>query len=269
MRRILVFLLACGQLLAGYDVLVQAAIEPELKPLLAALDDAKQVRIGAWTFWTGRMTGKNGVKSVVVSRTEMGPINAAAATALGIQMFQPGVVINEGTAGASNPDLRLWDILLGERTTDYGAFVSDHGNAGTGTNPARWKPLLHSLRLDKELVKFPGFPGDPGLMEAALKVKYERGRVRKANIGSAYQYNREIDRIEWLRKTYGIDSEDMESAFAAGVATGMKVRFLAIRIISDSEWNHPKFEPATADACAQFVIELIKAWPGQLSVARR
>ena len=29
-----------------------------------------------------------------------------------------------------------------------------------------------------------------------------------------------------MRKTYGIDTEDMESAFSAGVATGKKVPFL-------------------------------------------
>ena len=124
------------------------------------------------------------------------------------------------------------------------------------------------MRLEKELVKFSSFVGDAGLIEAALKVKYERGRVRKGNLGSAYQFNRELDRISWLRKIYGIDSEDMESAFSAGVATGMKVRFLAIRIIS-TEWSHPKFEPSTGEVCAQFVVELIRAWPGALAVARR
>ena len=159
MRCLVLLVLACSRLLAGYDVLVQAAIEPELRPLLAALDGAQEVRVGAWTFWTGRITGKTGVKSVVVSRTEVGPINAAAATAIGIQQFQPGVIINQGTAGASNPDLRLWDLVLGERTTDYGAFESIHGKAGTGTNPARWKPLAHSLRMGKELVNFPSLRG--------------------------------------------------------------------------------------------------------------
>jgi nucleoside phosphorylase len=78
------------------DVLVQAAIEPGLKPLLAALDDAREVRIGAWIFWEGKITGKHGEKSVVVPRTEVGPINAAAATALGMQAFQPAMIINQG-----------------------------------------------------------------------------------------------------------------------------------------------------------------------------
>jgi adenosylhomocysteine nucleosidase len=263
--KILIALVCAGRLFAAYDVLLQAAIEPELQPLLAALEESQEVRIGAWTFWTGKMKGK----SVVVSRTEVGPINAAAVTALGIHIFHPAAVINQGTAGASIPDLHLGDLVLGERTIDYSAFVSEHAGAGEGSDPARWKPLQHGLRIDKDVTKFPSFPGDPKLLETALKVKYTRGKVIKGSIGSAFQFNREIDRIQWLHKTYGIDSEDMESAYAAGVAAGMKTPFLAVRVISDNEWNHPKFEPAVAEACAQFVIELVRSWTGVLTVAER
>jgi adenosylhomocysteine nucleosidase len=106
-------------------------------------------------------------------------------------------------------------------------------------------------------------------MEAALRMKYAGGKLVKGNIGSAYQYNRELDRIKWLRATYGIDSEDMESAFSAGVAIGMRVPFLAVRIISDSEWTHPHFEASTGETCARFVVELIRRWSGAVKVAQR
>jgi adenosylhomocysteine nucleosidase len=197
----------------------------------------------------------------VISRTEMGPLNAAAATALGIERFHPAVVINQGTAGGSNREVRMFDIIVGERTTDYSAFNSQHADAGTGTDPARWKPFAHPLRIGDEIVKFPNFPGDAALVEAALAAKNPRGRVLKGNIGSAFQLNRELDRIAWLHQTYGIDSEDMESAYAAGVAVGMKTRFVAIRMISDTEWEHPKFEPLAGEYCAQFVLELVRKAP--------
>jgi adenosylhomocysteine nucleosidase len=253
--RFLLALLLAARLFAASDVLVQGAIEPELKPLLAALGNAKETRVGAWTFWSGTI----GRKSVVVSRTDVGPINAAAATALGIQTFQPTVVINQGTAGAQNPDLNLWDIVVGEQTTDYGAFVSAHGDEGSGMDPRRWKPMAHRLRLGDRLVEFPSFPGDKRLIDAALSVPYRRGKLVRGNIGSAFEYNRELDRMKWLRKNYGIDTEDMESAFAAGVATAMQVSFVAIRIVSDSEWKHPTFERVAGEYCAQFTVELIRA----------
>jgi adenosylhomocysteine nucleosidase len=190
----------------------------------------------------------------------MGPINAAAATALGIERFHPAAVINQGTAGAHNPDLALWDIVVGESTTDYSAFKSAEMPKGAGMDPAHSVPLVYKLRLDnKTLTDFPHFPGDARLLTAAAAVPYSRGKVVKGNIGSAYQFNRELDRIEWLRHAYGTDSEDMESAYAAGVATGMKTPFLAIRIISDSMWSHPAFEKIAGEYGAAFVLDFIRA----------
>ena len=78
-------------------------------------------------------------------------------------------------------------------------------------------------------------------------------------IGSAFECNREIDRLLWVRKTYGAWSEDMESAFAAGAAVGFKTRFLAIRIISDSEFYAPEIQGNAGEYCAAFVVDLIKS----------
>jgi len=251
---LLIFSSLCGA--QKYDLLVQGAVDGELQPLLAALKNKKEMTIAAWTFWTGRI----GAKSVVVSRTEMGPINAAAATALAIERFHPAAIVNQGTAGAHNPHLALWDIVIGEQTTDYGAFKSTHRDQGAGINPTGWAPLVHKLRLDnRTLTDFRNFPGDPKLMAAALSVPYSRGRVVKENIGSAYQFNKELDQIERLHRVYGTDSEDMESAFSAGVAAGMKTPFLAIRIISDSEWSHPNFEKIAGEYCAAYVLDFVRA----------
>jgi hypothetical protein len=38
----------------------------------------------------------------------------------------------------------------------------------------------------------------------------------------------------------------------------MRVPFVAIRIISDSEWNHRNLEKSTGESCAQFVVDLVK-----------
>ena len=51
MRFLLLLVLACSRLVAGYDVLVQAAIEPELRPLLEALARATSaLRTADWNF---------------------------------------------------------------------------------------------------------------------------------------------------------------------------------------------------------------------------
>jgi adenosylhomocysteine nucleosidase len=237
------------------DIVVQGALDWELQPLLAALEGKREIQIAAWTFWRGKIGGK----SVVVSRTEVGPINAVAATTLAITTFRPKLIINQGTAGANDPELKVFDIVVGEATVDYGAFRSEHADAGAGVSQSRWKPLEHQLRIDgRERVPFKSFPGDEAAMKVALKTKYERGRVRRGVVGSAFEYNREIDRLLWVRRTYGTDSEDMESAFAAGAAVGFKTPFLAVRIISDSEFYAPELQRVAGEYCAAFVVDVIK-----------
>jgi adenosylhomocysteine nucleosidase len=234
---------------------VQGALDWELQPLLAALSDKQQIQLAAWTFWRGRI----GDKRVVVSRTEVGPINAVAATTLAIEHFKPRLIINQGTAGANDPELKVYDIIVGSETVDYGAFRSAHADKDAGISQSRWAPLTHKLRLDgKERIEFKRFPGDEAALTAALATPYAKGRVRKGVIGAAFEYNREIDRLLWVRQTYGTDSEDMESAFAAGTAVGFKVPFLAIRIISDSEFYAPELKEAAGEYCAAFVVEVIK-----------
>ncbi len=240
------------------DLLIQGAVDTELQPLLAALEGAERVQIGAWTFWRGRMGGKR----VVVSRTEVGHANAAASTALGIMTFRPKLIINQGTAGAVDPTLKVFDIVVGESTVDYGSFQSTHADLGAGVDQARWTPLPHRIRLDGgERVEFKSFPGDAEAMKVAFATPNPRGRVLAGVIGSAYEFNRELDRLVWMRKTYGVSTEDMESAFAAVVATGFRTPFLAIRIVSDNEFTAPDFQRVAGEYCAAFVVDLVKGSP--------
>src|SRR5262245_14259847 len=240
---------------SGVDIVVQGALDSELQPLLAALEGKEQIQIAAWTFWRGRI----GAKRVVVSRTEVGPINAVVATTLAIVNFKPKLIINQGTAGANDPELNIFDIVVGEATVDYGAFRSSHADAGKGIDMSRWTPIHHRLRIDgKERKAFPRFMGDEEAMRIALETPYKRGRMIKGVIGYDYEFNKEIDRLVWVSKTFGASSEDMESAFSAGAAEGFKTKFLAIRIISDSEFHSPKLEEVAGDYCAAFVADLIR-----------
>ncbi|MDX2043890.1 MAG: 5'-methylthioadenosine/S-adenosylhomocysteine nucleosidase [Acidobacteriota bacterium] len=237
------------------DIVVQGAMDSELQPLLDALDGKEEIQIAAWTFWRGKI----GSKTVVVSRTEVGTINAVVSTTLAITTFKPKLVINQGTAGAHDPELKVFDIVVGEASVDFGAFRSAHADAGAGIDQSRWTPMPHRLRMDgKERVAFNNFPGDEEAMKTAMGTAYKQGRVVKGIIGSSFEFNKEIDRLNWVRKTFGASSEDMESVFAAGTAAGFNTRFLAIRIISNSEFHSPKFEEVAGKYCAAFVVDVIK-----------
>lgn len=240
------------------DLLIQGAVDSEVAPLVESMTDPTRIQIASWTFWRGRLAGKD----VVVSRTEVGPINAVAATTIAIMRFRPRLIINQGTAGATIPDRRVFDIIVGEATVDYGGFQTRHADKGEGSHQSAWLRMPHRLRFDgHERVGLPVFPGDPELLALAAAQPHEPGRVLTGIIGSAFQFNREVDRLLWINEKYGAVSEDMESAFAAGAALGLSTPFLAIRIISDSDFYSPGVHPDAAAVCARFVARLVAALP--------
>ncbi len=258
-RRVVAALLLAGcfsfAAAAPVDVMVQGSGDWELGPLLQALEKKHEVKLQSWTYWTGRI----GKLSVVISRTGEGPVNATASTIVAIEQFHPKLIIDQGTAGGHDPDLHVYDIVVGEKTIDCSAVMSDHGDTGSGVDPNRWHPLYPKI----DGTEYRGYPGDPELVAAALANPYRKGKVVKGVIGSGFQFIRELDQIAWMRRTFGTRSEDWESAYIAGAAQAMHVRFVAIRVISDTEWNHPNLERDAGAIGAQFVLDLLRRLPTQ------
>ena len=243
---------------ASVDLVIQGAVDAEVMPLIESLSGAARIQVAAWTFWRGRLGGRE----VVVSRTEVGPINAVAATTLAIRTFHPRFIVNQGTAGATEADLRVFDIVVGEATVDYGAFRAGHADAGKGSDQGAWTPMFHRFRLDGQTpVARRVFPGDAAALAFVLAQPYERGRVVRGVIGSAFQFNQEVDRLRWIHEKYGAVSEDMESAYAAGAALGFGTPFIAVRIISDSDFYAPGIHPEAAGYCARFVARIAGSLP--------
>lgn len=48
--------------------------------------------------------------------------NAAAATAIAIERYKPIAIINQGTSGGHDPELKVYDIVLGRYTTNIGVI---------------------------------------------------------------------------------------------------------------------------------------------------
>jgi len=244
-------------------VLVQGAMQLEIEKLAGRLADVKVERVGGWTFWSGTLDGY----PVVVSKTLKGVANAAAATVLAVERHRPIAIINQGTAGGHDPSLRLYDIVLGTSSVSLGAFKSRYRPAGAGSNPLDWKVLdlmasEGSAGNDPNEHNVARFPGDVGLMAAALSVKqaYKRGRVVEGVIGSSDIWHEELDLIARFRAEFGTSAEDMETASAAQIAKLSKVPFLGVRVVSDNITNGDPYDRKTGEACQDYVYQVVKAY---------
>src|SRR5438552_15124297 len=70
-------------------IVVQGAMPVEIDTLVSRLNEMTIDHVGGWTFWSGKLDGY----PVVISKTLKGVSNAAAATAMAVQRYNPAAII--------------------------------------------------------------------------------------------------------------------------------------------------------------------------------
>jgi adenosylhomocysteine nucleosidase len=244
-------------------VIVQGAMDVEVRKLAAALESPVEERVGGWTFWRGTIGGA----PVVVSKTLKGMENAAAATALAIERYHPSAIINQGTAGGHDPALHVSDIVIGLETVNIGSFKTGERKRSEGSAFSAWVPLdlnasEGSAGQEASARRMRRFPADAALLAAAREARrqYARSPVVEGVIASSDIWNSELDRIAWLHDTYGTTVEEMEAASAAQIAAVYGVPFVGIRVVSNNITNGGAHDRTTGEVCQDFVLLTLKTY---------
>jgi len=247
-------------------VVVQGAMDVEIKKLAGTLENVKEEKVQGWTFWSGTLDGY----PVVISKTLKGVSNAAAATVLAAERYHPVAIINQGTAGGHEPGLHVFDIVLGTDAVNLGSFKTGYRAPGQGSNFADWVPLdlmrsEGSAGQDPDARSMRRFHGDEGLLAAARKARglYRKGRVVEGVIGSSEIWNSEIDRIRGFHDRFGTTAEEMETASAAQIAGLFQIPFLGIRVVSNNITNGGTYDAATGEACQEYVYDVVRGYVGE------
>jgi adenosylhomocysteine nucleosidase len=249
-------------------IVVQGAMDVEVRTLAGALTGVSEERVQGWTFWHGTLDGY----PVIVSKTLKGLAGAAAATAIAAERYHPIAIVNQGTAGGHEASLRVYDIVVGTHAVNLGSFKTGFRPAGRGSDLIEWMPLDltrsdGSAGNDPNARRMRRFEADGPLLAAALSVKdrYTRGRVVEGVIGSAETWNSELDRIKQFHDQYGTSVEEMETVAAAQIADLFHIPFLGIRVVSNNITNDGAYDGKTAAACQEYVSEVVKAYIKGLS----
>lgn len=246
-----------------HPVVVQGAMDLEVKKFASRLDNVSIEKVGGWTFWRGTLDGY----PVIVSKTLKGISNSAAATAIAAEHYHPVAIVNQGTAGGHDRQLHVYDIVLGKYAVNLGAFKTAYRKSGQGSDFSGWTPLdllvsEDSAGEDPNAHTMGRFQGNEQLLAAAESVKhlYYKGRVVQGVIGSGEIWNRELDRIKWFHGQYGTTVEEMETASAAQISGFFQIPFLGIRVLSNNTTNDGTYDAKTGVACQEYVYEVVKAY---------
>lgn len=236
-------------------VLIQGAMDVESKQMMEAVENPVEIQINGYHFVTGTLDGY----PVVISKTQIGMVNAALVTALAVQTYQPLCVINQGTAGGHDPALHQGDIVIGETTYNINSFKNEHRDEGAGMAPESWIWRPTETYLNGEWVENDALHSDAELVKIAQTVPYAAGKVVPGVIGSGDVWNKEIDRINQIHAAFNTSCEEMETYAVAQVCQQLNVPFLGLRVLSNSELHDEDFDPATALACQTYAVDVAKA----------
>ena len=242
-------------------ILIQGAMSVETAELIGALANAKEEPFGPWRCVRGELFGH----PVVIQETQWGMANAAALAALAIERYQPSAILSQGTAGAHDASLHVYDIVLGVQTVNESAWQSHYRPAGAGA-PYDDLKQLGVFAWDAEKNAFTQevyHAADEKLLAAARRAipTYERGKIVEGTIGTCDSWNCAVDRVNFLRQFYGSLCEEMEGDAVAQSAKSFGVPFLAVRIISNSILkNQDPWDLGTGPACQRFVMNVLKEY---------
>ena len=102
-----------------------AAMEEELKTLLQALEDKKEVVVLGKAYYQGRI----GQHEVVLVQSGIGKVMSAMSVAILAETFKVDAIINTGSAGAVSEGLAIGDVVIADRLVYHDVDVTAFGYA--------------------------------------------------------------------------------------------------------------------------------------------
>ena len=176
--------------------------------LIAALEDVTTKQHGGTEITSGRYKGHE----VILTESGIGKVAAASATALMIDNFEPDLVVNTGSAGALDPDLKFGDVVIGTQVAYSDVDVTVFGYA-YGQVPN--KPLYYEA--------------DP----TVVKDFEQLAAVKEGLIVSGDQFVQDAAKKRILTHFPEALVAEMEAAAVAQVAYQFGTPFIVLRGVSD------------------------------------
>jgi adenosylhomocysteine nucleosidase len=199
-------------------------------------DSATQTFLGV-KFTTGILDGR----PVVVAKTGIGKVNAAATTALLLDHFRPSEVIFTGIAGAVDPALSPGDVVIATKTAhhDLGVVTTDGFSPKAIRNPTSGKQNPVFLLCDAALVRLSQEAAANVVLDAVPPTEgRRRPKVVAGVIVSGDVFVASAQKRSELRERFSADAVEMDGAAVAQVCYQQGVPFVILRGLSDKADQH-------------------------------
>ncbi len=223
-----------------YGIIV--AMEKEIVHFKEVFNCTKEHKICNITFYEGIYLDNK----VVFTKAGIGKVNAAVATTLLIEHFNPCLIINTGIAGGYSKELNPLDIVVADKV-----FYSDVDMTS---------PIAGAY-------KYGQIEGLPHGFESSYNLLNNIDDCKIGSILTGDQFVDNYEKCDTLVKKYFNDENvlafDMESGSIAQICTLNDVKFIIMRAISDiigstNKFDYLSFSTKAVEKVSKKVLEMIK-----------
>lgn len=220
------------------------AMEEEVTLLRAEIKEATTKVIANTEFIEGIIGGQE----VVLVRSGIGKVNAAIATTLLLEMYEPTVVLNTGSAGGFSTTLEVGSVVISDEVCHHDVDVTAFGYAygQVPQLPATFKSAENLIKLAQEAVEEIG------------QHTYATGLI-----ASSDSFMSDAAHVERVRERFPtMIAAEMEAAAVAQVCYQFGTPFVVIRALSDiagkeASMSFDEFLPIAARHSTDIVLSVI------------
>lgn len=187
------------------------AMEEELRTLVENLDNASKITRHGYVFHTGSI----GRHEVVLVQSGIGKVMSAMAVTLLVEVFSVEGIINTGSAGAVNHELKIGDVVVADKLAYHDVDVTAFGYAfgQMAQQPLYFESSKYFVSELKKAIENPVV----GLITSSDSFISSDGRIAE------------------IKKHFpDVLAVEMEGASIAQAATALKKPFVIIRAMSDT-----------------------------------
>lgn len=219
------------------------AMAQEIEILRQVMVEPKVTELAGCKIFEGKINNTR----VALLQSGIGKVAAAIGTTLLIQLTQPDVIINTGSAGGLDPNLNVGDILISTEVRHHDVDVTAFGYeiGQLPANPPAFSPNEQLVELAQKEAKKAGYNVVSGLICS----------------GDAFINGKE--KINEIRQNFpNIVAVEMEAAAIAQVCHGFNLPFVIVRAVSDvadkeSHLSFEEFLPLAAEKSSTIVLAML------------
>ncbi len=190
------------------------AMDIEVESIKSFLTGKKETNISGIDF----VSGKYDSKEVVVAKCGPGKVFAGLCAEAMILKYAPELIINIGVAGALDKSLKMGEIVIADAVCQYDVDTSAVGD-----------PV--GMISDIDTIKFPA--DTQAIFELQESVKSCKINYCIGTIASGDQFVADDEKKQFISRTFGAKSCEMEGGAVGHVCYVNNVPFAVLRAMSD------------------------------------